>query len=485
MRIPILILALALSSPAQEANPFVKKPREAPVPEPSGPGFVGVLEHVLVAPEVIDTWLEEHGMPDDASKLRDDLAEAAKDGRASVDHTAVLLGVVGGEVSVDSILEQIYPTEYFSNGPGVWPAPTSFETRNLGYATQLRTGREDGAVRFKADGEFAEMRPHHAWHPLAEKTRQPGDVFLPVIRSVRIPNPVGGRGADPFAADSRPLPDDWAGRALELGEGKTHWLGRMDPLPADRDSGGRSRLIFFRGMEVPAPAAGETPERFRFSFSAVKVRHGDFSDWLRGTSLAEVPSEAWEKVGHWKKAGTAEVVDAGGRIADRGGECLIESVREVSYPTEWLPTNQTVVLERWTEDETRRQGGEVRSGRASYARKRVDAVAGIAGASLPTSFETRNEGLTVEASFSGDGKGVVAKLRIGRVRQVGLSTYRRIEVDGEWIPDIQLPLFASSHYEGTCRLSPGSWTLLGSGVEHLADGGVDRDHCVLYFVRIE
>ncbi len=498
MNIRIVSLAFALASPAfaQEPNPFVKKPADRNAEQPPGPSVFGVLEHILVPPAAIDAWIEANGMPDDATPLREELEKWVQGGNAHIDHTAFLNTLLGRRASSDSILEQIYPTEYVSGGAGVWPVPAAFETRNTGYSCAFEARSLQDGIAFVAESEWvAIQRQHPSWHPLMERTRQPGDVFIPVFDSIHSSSlasiRISGGPGDPFApANSRKEadPQAWEKGALALGKNKIHWLGRFDPAPTEREKGAMSRLIFFRGAagtEMEPPPRDTVPERFQFSFKAVRVKHADFSAWLREAPVHTAAMGCWEQTVAWEKSGQAETVDSAGGMVNLSHGWDFQSVRETIYPTEWMPINETTVIERWEKITPAKEGGQTVHRNNTYARKRIEAVPGLGGASLPTSFETRNGGLGIEARFSSDAGAAIAELRISRVRQVGLSTYRRIEVDGEWIPDIQLPLFSSDIYEATCRLLPGRWVLACSSLEYL-DGGVpDREHRLLHFVRME
>ncbi len=498
MNIRIVCLALALASPAftQEPNPFVKKPADKKTEQPPGPSVFGVLEHILVPPAAIDAWIEANGMPDDATPLREELEKWVREGSARIDHTTFFNTLIGRKASSGSILEQLYPTEYMSGGADVWPLPTAFEARNTGYFCAFEAKSLQGGIAFVAESGWTVTREQHpSWHPLMERTRQPGDIFIPIFDTIQSSSldsiRVAGGPGDPFAANpgKEADPQAWEKGALPLAPSKTHWLGRFDPVPMEREQGAMSRLVFFRGAtgETTEPPLRDTvPERFHFSFKAVRVKHADFSAWLREAPLHTIAMDCWEQTAAWEKDGRTETVDSAGGVVNLSHRWDFQSVRETIYPTEWTPINETTELERWEKITPAKEGGQTVHRNNTYARKRIEAVPGLGGASVPSSFETRHVGLLLNAArFSSDAGEAIAELRLSRVRQVSLSTYRRIEVDGEWIPDIQLPLFSDNSYEATCRLLPGRWILATSCVEYLNDGTPDRDHRILYFVRME
>ena len=69
---------------------------------------------------------------------------------------------------------------------------------------------------------------------------------------------------------------------------------------------------------------------------------------------------------------------------------------------------------------------------------------------------------------------------------ISASLKTRADVfNGQWIPDMKLPLFATNRVTTSCRLKRGKWTLVSSGTEFTGPGKADRDHCLLMFVKVE
>jgi hypothetical protein len=48
-----------------------------------------------------------------------------------------------------------------------------------------------------------------------------------------------------------------------------------------------------------------------------------------------------------------------------------------------------------------------------------------------------------------------------------------------------MPLFASNHFKTTCRINPGTWTLVGTGSRFTGLGKSDPGRCLLLFVKVE
>jgi hypothetical protein len=179
------------------------------------------------------------------------------------------------------------------------------------------------------------------------------------------------------------------------------------------------------------------------------------------------------------------LLEASDGIFQSDGRWILENIREVIYPTEWEPSNVTTVVERWEAPKQQEEGGKRVIGTGTFARYKIEAAPGLAGASLPSSFETRNTGTTLELEAPRTGDDSVVRLSFDRVDEVGESVYRRIEDNGQWIPDMKLPLFASNRFSTSCRLKRGAWTLISSGTEFTGPGKADRDHCLLMFVKVE
>jgi len=452
-----------------DPNPFVKKAESKPVVEALGPNRTGIVEHILVPPDALAEWMLENDALADAVALRELVGGWLADGSAILDHTGIGVGTWGNASTLfESTLELIYPTEYVTNGPEVWPLPTAFETRNLGYSLTLDQRSFGDNPTMEVNSEVTEQVGSDGWHPLSARTRQPGDVFLPRIRTMR--------SNQPFRLANQ------AGEPIEaLAQGQPVLLGRYDPLPDERAAGGLSRLVFYRnGTSEPADAPPPSDDARYLSLMTFNVDHRAFSEWLQVQDPAAVPLATWEFVNDLRKQGKATLQAA---IDGATGPGRHENIREVSYPTEWKPSNISVVQERWEvpapghwEDGKRVQGV------ATMAKTAVEAFPGMAGASVPTAFETRNTGLMLEIEVlpsRSDSFRLVAE----QVREVGEAVHRRIEVDGEWIPDVKFPLFTVNRVNTVCRIPLGEWMLLYCGSPMNEGGRPDREQCLLMFIK--
>lgn len=484
------LLAFPMSCIAEEPNPFVKKTEAKALEEPAGPGFVGVVEHILVPPDLIDDWLRNNAAPTDATALRAQVQKWVNEGKATLDATVLASGVSGRACSSETILEVTYQTDSTSNGPGVWPMPTAFETRNTGYTQMFRVNPDVSPVRFSVEDELVEMTGSNSFHPMVEKTRLESDVFLPVIRSYRSRSSSGdgsSNDVDPFAE-----PNASTGHAVmddsvpEFESGKVVWLARFDPLPDERKRAAMSRLIFARGEAVEKPEKTKPlPEEFMTSVFTVKIAHKDFSDWVQCQKPSATLHAGWQFVETLRQNGKAEVIDSGNIRCRSAKRNTLENISEYIYPTAFEPMNRKTVLDKWEERKNRMVDGKNVDGVGSYTSLKTESVPGLAGASIPIDFEIRNTGRTYEVVVVPDKSGALVQLILERVSLVGHSVHRRVEDEGKWVPDVTMPLFSTTRINTTTRMTAGEWQLAGAGVNYNEDGTVDRDHCVLTFVKVE
>ena len=480
--LPLLLCCLATS--AQEPNPFVNQPpAEAPVAA-GGESFVNLTENILVPSDLLDVWLEEHPLKDDAAGLRAAVQGWIAGGKASLDHTAVTSGIAGLDCENWSILEQIYATEYEPPQPGEWPMATSFEARNLGYSTEGSAASQEGGMVLLAEIEFDRMLPHQAPHPLAEATREPDDVFIPRFQTFKMTempavHPKPPVESDPFAD---PKPAAATRQIPRFAPGRIHLVARVDDKVSDpkirphatpaelekfaeehraKNAGVRQvRLIFFRGAIGAVPATPQPPVtgNYQVSVRFVKVDHRAFSDWLQGEDLATVTMSAAAKVEEWKKAGRAEVIGDLAATGRAGAETEFGDYVEVSYATEWEPGRR----------------GE-----------KIDGKLPQPEFSSGTSFETRYTGLVAGTSMIPDPQGPMVAFLLQRVIRGGDSVHHRIFRDGKWQADIKFPVFASNRWNSHLRVNRGQWMLAGSGAAIDAAGKFDPAHTVLAFLKVE
>ena len=476
MKTRLILLAALLVQPlaAEEANPFVKnQPKEKPLPA-TGESFMVVEEQILVPADLLDGWLEKNPLTDDAAGLRAEVQTWVQEGAAQLDHTAVSTGTVGRDFGNQSHREQIYATDYMPPQPGEWPFPTAFETRNVGFDLKGNANVESGSVVFHSKMGFCGMLPHRAWSELAEKTRLPDDVFIPLFKHIEIEATPGNDvssdpSADPFAPPPKPS------TFIRFKPGVTYLAGRaandlpesmVSGLPATnagslvKDPHRMERLFFFRGTVTQATDVDSTKSRGNLHVSAklIRVNHKTFSDWLRTSEPTQVPLLAWTAVVGWLKGGEAKTISDLTSPNQSGSANKIENVLEAIYPTEYEPGKRP---------------------------SSTDGKPSPPEPSQPTAFETRHVGVTLRSELMPDPNGPLLRIEFERVVDGGKSVHNRILREGEWKEDITFPVFVTNRWLSELRLVRGKWMLLGSGSDIDEKRKLDPAHAVLAFVKVE
>lgn len=477
----LLSLALPLTlCPAQEANPYLGQKEEITPVGPSGDSFLTLTEHVLVPADILDSWLAGRSITEDASELRAAVQDWIHEGKATLDHSSLTAGTEGRTFSNESVLEQIYGTEFMApDTPGDWTAATSFETRNLGYGSNGDAVRKKGGLVIRAKTDLCKMLPHRAPDKVSEETRQPGDIFQPNFRSFF------GSHAPWTAEDS---PDDTFDSELFRRHGKStppsYPVGKIylalradedlpepiikkspddksaneapTPLPANR----LVRLIFVRGDKTgSAPGSSDPlPNDYHVSAKLISVDHLAFSDWLQGRDITTASSELDQAIEKWNEDDKVTILrnlSGGGRS---GTVTTLEDIQEIIYPTEWL---------------------------LGERQKDPDGKPTELGLAMATSFETRNVGGSLQTEIDSDEGGPLLRLEFERIVHGGFSIHHRVLRNGEWVPDVTQPRFSDNSWNTSLRLKRGAWMLVGSGSAFGENSQFDPSRIVLAFVKVE
>lgn len=480
-----VLSALAASCLAEDApNPFVKKADTTKPQPPAGASFASLLENILVPPDLLDDWLREHPMKEDASDLRAAAQGWISEGKAKLDHTSFSYGSAGRETTNSTILEKIYPTEFVPNGPGVWPLPTAFDTRNLGrdMETGVASLTEGSPLLLWLKGDNSEMISSFSWQPLVERTRQPDDVFLPLIHHKEITLNDADDSPDPFAdPKQKALPKNR--HVTSFKPDLIQLVSRFDPV-YEGDPGDRlSRLAFYRGSIAPPHSEGPVKnlDVSRLTIRTLRVSLPAFSAWMQSRSPLAAATGAWEIADVWRKEGNAPSIGELSSRIDCGYKVTLKNNEEFIYPTEYEPMNETTVMEKW--EEGKKVNGK--DGVASMKREKITPISGTDAASMPTAFDTRNLGTTVEAVLTNNDQGLILHCDWQRVTHPDDSVCRRIKVGEEWIADMKMPVFSNNGITADVRVHPGKWILLGANMEFLKTEKIDHDHCLLVFVKVE
>jgi hypothetical protein len=459
----LLILGLSLvTAAAQEANPFVKKPgaKEATPPPPAGAAVQRLVEYIAMPSTVLDQWEQTDG---DAAKLRAALQPLIDDGKATPIHTLFGSGTRERVIRVDTIAEQIYPTEFMPSPPTGWPYPTAFETRNTGISANSFSSAA-GDNDFRLESEWVVLADVLFYHELARRTSQPGDMFMPNFRTHTLNWKPDGHHPDPFA--------DPPGIATRRGTilssptfatGKVHLVSRTE-FPGRTD--GTTVAVFFRGdiqPDAPAAPAAKGADEYRVSIRLVKVSQRKFSAWIQSQPTGGIAAAAWDGLRISGGEGIIPVTELAG-TSRKGERTGINQWEEYIYPTEYMPPGF-------------KNRKEPSTPQPEDAKAEVQSTA--------TVYETRNMGMTAEVKLTDDAQGLLLDAEFYYVTKLGDTVCRRFRDGNEWRPDMTMPLFASYTYHSTVRPQRGKWMLASTGSTFTALGQPDPESTILTFIRID
>ena len=480
----LLSLAIPISlstAPADEENPFLNSSANKAPASAAGDSFLTLTEHLLVPSDILDSWLATHSMAKDASELRAAAQQWIEEGKATIESSALTPGVVGRQYSNESLVEQIYATEYEpAPSPEDWVTPTSFETRNCGYTILGDAVREQGELIVRESPRYVRMLPHRSFDQVSEKTRQPDDVFIPRFRSFSIQQALSAPDGqfysdDPFASSS---PPPHRRSIPSYPEGKTHLILRIDDDLAEpvikRPDGNKPekdeappsrpdrpvRLVFIRSDKTDSPPENvpPLPENPQFSAKLISVDHRTLSDWLQGRDLATASRELGAAVEQWNEDDKVTLISSMSGGVVHQSRTLLEDIKKLEYPTEYEP------------------------GKPEPTADGKSTQLGFSTGSNPSS---RNVGTSLIARISSDDGTQLLSVQLYRVLLGCYTVHHRVLRDGEWVQDITFPRFSSNLWETSVRPKKGEWMLVGGGSDFAEKGKLDPTRAVLAFVKVD
>ncbi|SHI42286.1 type II and III secretion system protein [Rubritalea squalenifaciens DSM 18772] len=163
------------------------------------------------------------------------------------------------------------------------------------------------------------------------------------------------------------------------------------------------------------------------------------------------------------KAGKASVLDVNCVTTYSGVKASLESIREFIYPTEYeppqLPSQPDGIEEPFV------------------PKLRTE---------LPTAFETRNLGTTleVEPTVLEDGSTLSLRVIVELVDPVGYSLWLKYR-DEFGQADMKMPLFLTKSANLSCKVKNQKFALLTTFTGRTAAGELDRNQKILMFVRAD
>jgi len=193
----------------------------------------------------------------------------------------------------------------------------------------------------------------------------------------------------------------------------------------------------------------------------IEVEHAWFSDWLFENRLDSDGTPLRREVQELVREGDAKILESMMVTARSGQRAKAESILEVIYPTEYDPSTIPEEVEL--------------SGRAEAP---VTAV-------LPSAFETRNVGATVEVDpvIGRDNLTIDLNLAPEKVEHQGYSIWPNDEVEAKF--KTLMPTFYTMRFSTQVTVIDGHYVLLGTARPMEGSQRGVKDPLVLGFVRAD
>ncbi|MEM7144595.1 MAG: hypothetical protein AAF591_05640 [Verrucomicrobiota bacterium] len=379
-------------------DPYAEVAAEAAAAAREPAKVIAVSSEFIEVPR--ERWLEvmaaDEGDPLDGGALREEVQGWLEAGDARHVGGGMTVTRSGQRAKVQSVQEFIYPTDLTSGGPNA-RFPSAFETWNLGFELEVDPQIAPSEDEGKRGVPKIDMNlvPAMVWYVGEyrygyEEGALAGEplVIEPIYRSMQSTTSQAVRSGEYRLLDSFSWTDEVGGPTRE---GKVLSFVRADVVEV-----------------APVPGNEKMPDGAQgiLQIEWIEVSSAWWSDWLLGSEGSALLLDARRAVGEALKDGSAELVEVVRMPVRSGQRVKSESTRFMLYPAEWDPP---------------REEGE-RSERASC--------------------ETRNLGVTVEVDpvlASGGFADVNFVPEI--VTHVGENIHQRIEIGGNWVPDVTTPLF--------------------------------------------
>ncbi len=223
-------------------------------------------------------------------------------------------------------------------------------------------------------------------------------------------------------------------------------------------------------VKITVPAGTES-KQIRVQVEFIDVSHEQFTELMFGPKPPTNDGELRQQVAQLIKDSKATVVETLLCSTRNGQKATSESVEEIIYPTEYEPAEiatDTVVK------------GE--NGAPDYKAKKLDPATGP----LPTAFDTRNVGSTLEIEpvLSSDLKTIDLRFVPEIVYHVGN------EVWAEWKGEhgnspVQMPTFYAIRINTRVTLSEGHYMLAAALSPKNKDGVPDFTRKLMIFVKAD
>ena len=196
-------------------------------------------------------------------------------------------------------------------------------------------------------------------------------------------------------------------------------------------------------------------------FEFIEVNHEQFSDWVFENPLKADAGELRKEVQAWTKKKEALIFETVIVHARSGQRAKVESIKEVIYPTEFDPAEVSTELEL------------------------SDGAKGLVTPPIPTAFETRNTGLSVEVDpvISADGKFIDLNMAPEIVKLLEIYPWETEATGAKG--SFPTPVFYTVKATTQVTMKNGSYCLIGTVRLPEAVGKNQEDPIVLMFARAE
>jgi hypothetical protein len=443
------------------ADPFLRTGLD-PVPSQPPPkpyNIYGLVEYIEVPR---DEWLafsaaQPVGL--DATALRAEVQSWITAGKAKPIELTCVATKSGQRMVVESLIERRFPSEFLMKPPT--PVPSEFETRTTHFSFEWEPVADSDIVHSSFVPQISRLAGSTFNTPLQRKFAQPGDLGQPLFATqkttISIPSqasrPVLLDAAVPFDDNGRlrddvrwllffrvapvlltlpekGFPKDRSFEIVEIGDGEARVKMKMNEKQVDDLLSSRSEDPKDVRLRAAVRSMVESREKnpfgnhpFMFEIERLEVTLADLNAWFADKDLEAGTNSLRKSALEWIRAGRGREVDRRLGPVSSKQRTVWESSFEVRYPTKYF-TDPLIA---------------------------------------PVTFETRKTGYTVEMEplIGPDGKTIDLSIIPRDVRDCGSVVLHRSEVDGQMVPDVEQPVFATMQITTSLVTALGQYSLLG------------------------
>jgi hypothetical protein len=433
------------------ADPFLRGGAAPPPGQPPSKPYnvYGLVEYIEVPSDAWLAYSSANPVGLDATAVRAEVQSWIAAGKAKPIELTCVPTRSGQRMVVESIIQHRFPDDYLMTP--TTPVPKKFETRNTYFQFEWEpiVSRDLQTLYSAFVPQISRLAGSAFYTPLQRKFAKPGDLNQPLFTFQKTTNSVNSQASQPVLLDAA-TPFDDNGKLRE----EVRWL------------------LFFRGAPVPLTL----PEK-GFPVPAIKIIDGDSEVELTQKQVDDLLNDRSEDPGVARRREIVRAqVESGGRtqlmfeierlevsladlndwFADKDLEAGTNGLRKSAL--EWIRAGRGREFDRWL--------GPVQSGqRTAWESKyeiRYPGGYSIDPIIAPISFETRGAGYTIEMepALGSDGKTINLSIIPSDVRYCGNMVLHRSEVDGQMVPDVEQPVFATMQITTSLVTALGQYSLL-------------------------